>query len=272
MGLKTYKPVNSSQRQLINIERSGLWKGGPLKSLTSKKTSKAGRNSHGHITVRHRGGGHKQKYRELDTYAGSSFVAEVERIEYDPNRTAFISLLKHEDGRHSYTVAAHGLHPGSKVEHGDKTDVRVGNRMRIKNIPVGSEIHKVELKVGKGPQIARAAGTSVRLVGRDGQNAIVRLPSGEQRFVPSECFASIGEVSNLDHKNRRFGKAGRNRWRGWRPHVRGSAMNPVDHPHGGGEGKTTGGRHPVSPTGVPAKGKKTRRNKRTGKSIISRRK
>ncbi|MBQ8651621.1 MAG: 50S ribosomal protein L2 [Alphaproteobacteria bacterium] len=273
MGLKKYKSVTTSQRQLINIDRSELWKGRPFKKLTQNKLDRAGRNSHGHITVWNRGGGHKQRYRIIDFLRDKKDMeAVVERIEYDPNRTSFIALVKYEDGEYRYIVAPQKLKVGDAVVSSDKADVKPGNTMLLKNIPVGTVVHNVELKVGKGAQLARSAGSSVQIVGRDGVYVILRLPSGEQRMVSGSCTATVGVVSNPDHQNRSYGKAGRNRWLGKRPCVRGVAMNPVDHPHGGGEGKTSGGRHPVTPWGISTKGKKTRRNKRTSQYIISKRK
>lgn len=273
MALKRYKPVTSSQRGLVNIDRSQLWKGRPVRALTVAKVNRAGRNAHGHITVWNRGGGHKQRYRIVDFKRDKRDIdATVERIEYDPNRSAFIALLKYSDGEERYIIAPEGLRTGDKVISGEKVDARPGNAMQLRNIPVGSFIHNIELKLGKGAQLSRSAGASVQLVGRDGENVILRLPSGEQRIVNGLCFATVGIVSNSEHQKRKYGKAGRSRWLGKRPHVRGVAMNPVDHPHGGGEGKTAGGRNPVTPWGKSTKGKKTRNNKRTDRYIISRRK
>jgi large subunit ribosomal protein L2 len=273
MGLKQYKAVTPSQRQLVNIDRSELWKGKPFKKLTENKSSKAGRNNHGHITVWNRGGGHKKRYRTVDfLYDKKDMEAVVQRIEYDPNRSSFIALVKYDDGEHRYVIAPQKLKVGDSIIAAAKTDVKPGNTMLLKNIPVGTTIHNVELKIGKGAQLARSAGSSVQLVGRDGEYIILRLSSGEQRLVHGLCNATIGVVSNPDHQNRNYGKAGRNRWRGKRPCVRGVAMNPIDHPHGGGEGKTSGGRHPVTPWGISTKGKKTRSNKRTNRYIISKRK
>lgn len=273
MSLKRYKPTTPSQRGLVNISRRQLWKGRPLRELTKKKINPAGRNIHGHITVWNRGGGHKQRYRVIDFKRDKKNIdAYVERIEYDPNRSAFIALLKYTDGEFRYIIAPEGLRSGDRVVSSDKTDARPGNAMQLRNIPVGSFIHNVELKLGKGSQMSRSAGTSVQLVGRDGDNVILKLPSGEQRIVNGLCYATIGVVSNPEHQKRKYGKAGRSRWLGKRPHVRGVAMNPIDHPHGGGEGKTAGGRNPVTPWGKSTKGKKTRNNKRTDKNIISRRK
>jgi large subunit ribosomal protein L2 len=273
MGLKQYKAITPSQRGLVNIDRSELWKGKPLKKLTERKLNRAGRNSHGHITVWQRGGGHKQRYRKVDFLRDKRDVeAIVERIEYDPNRSAFIALLKYSDGEYRYIIAPQKIKKGDRVISSEKADVKPGNCMLLKNIPVGTVVHNVEMKAGKGAQMARSAGAGVQIVGRDGAYIILRLPSGEQRLVSSECHATIGTVSNQDHQNRSYGKAGRSRWLGKRPHVRGVAMNPIDHPHGGGEGKSSGGRHPVTPWGISTKGKKTRRNKRTNRYIISKRK
>ena len=273
MALRRYKAVTPSQRQLVNLDRSGLWKGKPFRKLTGIKVNRAGRNAHGHITVWNRGGGHKQRYRFVDFKRDKFDIeAEVQRIEYDPNRSAFIALLKYSDGEHRYIIAPEGLRSGDIVISASKVDAKIGNAMLLKNIPVGTFIHNVELKRGKGAQMSRSAGASVQLVGRDGENVIVRLPSGEQRLVNGMCMATVGVVSNSEHQKRKYGKAGRSRWMGKRPCVRGVAMNPIDHPHGGGEGKTSGGRNPVTPWGKPTKGKKTRRNKRTDKYIISRRK
>ncbi len=273
MALKRYKATTSSQRQLVNIDRSELWKGRPLRKLTKIKVDRAGRNAHGHITVWNRGGGHRQRYRFIDFKRDKKDMeATVERIEYDPNRSAFIALVKYTDNEYKYIIAPEGLKVGDKIISSDKAEARVGNAMQLRNIPVGSFIHNIELAKGMGAQMARSAGASVQLVGRDGENIILRLPSGEQRLVNGLCMATIGVVSNSEHQKRKYGKAGRSRWLGKRPCVRGVAMNPIDHPHGGGEGKTSGGRHPVTPWGLSTKGKKTRRNKRTDKYIISRRK
>jgi large subunit ribosomal protein L2 len=273
MALKQYKSITTSQRQLINIDRSELWRGKPFKKLTERKLDRAGRNNHGHITVWNRGGGHKQRYRIIDFLRDKRDIdAFVERIEYDPNRTSFIALLKYADGEYRYIIAPQKLKVGDKVISSERADIKNGNTMLLKNIPVGTVVHNVELKVGKGAQMARSAGAGVQIVGRDGIYIILRLPSGEQRLVSGDCRATIGVVSNPDHQNRSYGKAGRSRWLGKRPNVRGVAMNPIDHPHGGGEGKTSGGRHPVTPWGISTKGKKTRRNKRTNQYIISKRK
>ena len=269
MALKKFKPTTSTRRHLVLVDRSELWKGKPEKSLTEGLSSKGGRNNKGRITVRRRGGGAKKTYRVID-YKRRKFdiEAKVERLEYDPNRTAFIALLKYLDGELAYILAPQRIKAGDKVIAGDKVDVKPGNAMPLKNTPVGTIIHNVELKPGKGGQIARAAGGYAQLVGRDGPMAQVRLQSGEVRLIPGECMATIGAVSNADHMNTTVGKAGRSRHLGKRPSVRGVVMNPVDHPHGGGEGRTSGGRHPVTPWGKPTKGAKTRKNKKTDKLII----
>ncbi len=269
MALKSYKPTSPARRQLVLVDRSELHKGKPVKALTRGKPSTGGRNHHGHITVRFRGGGHKRAYRIIDFKRRKWGVpATVERLEYDPNRTAFIALLRYADGEQSYILAPQRLAPGDTVIAGEKVDIKPGNALPLKNIPIGTIIHNVELKIGKGGQLARAAGTFAQLIGRDGDYAQVRLMSGEIRLVHQECMATIGAVSNPDHQNVNWGKAGRMRWKGRRPHNRGVSMNPIDHPHGGGEGKTSGGRHPVSPWGQPTKGHKTRRNKRTSNMIV----
>jgi large subunit ribosomal protein L2 len=272
MALKTFKPVTPSQRQLVIVDRSGLWKGKPVKELTEGLRAKGGRNNHGRMTVRWRGGGHKRRYRLIDFKRRKDDVAAtVERLEYDPNRTAFIALVKYDDGDLSYILAPQRLQAGDRVVSGERVDVKPGNAMPLKNIPIGTIVHNVEMKPGKGGQIARSAGTYVQLVGRDAGYALLRLSSGEVRMVRGECRATIGAVSNPDQQNISVGKAGRNRWLGRRPAVRGVAMNPVDHPHGGGEGRTSGGRHPVTPWGEPTKGKKTRQNKATDRYIVRRR-
>ncbi|MBX6368682.1 MAG: 50S ribosomal protein L2 [Rhodospirillales bacterium] len=272
MALKTFKPVTPSQRQLVIVDRSELWKGKPVKELTEGLRSKGGRNNTGRVTVRWRGGGHKQRYRLVDFKRRKDDVAAtVERLEYDPNRTAFIALVKYDDGELSYILAPQRLQAGDRVVSGERVDVKPGNAMPLKNIPIGTIVHNVEMKPGKGGQIARSAGTYVQLVGRDAGYALLRLSSGEVRMVRGECRATIGAVSNPDQQNINIGKAGRNRWLGRRPAVRGVAMNPIDHPHGGGEGRTSGGRHPVTPWGVPTKGKKTRQNKATDRYIVRRR-
>lgn len=273
MALKYFKPTTPGQRQLVIVDRSELWKGKPEKSLTVGLRKKGGRNNFGRITTRHQGGGHKQRYRLIDFKRQKQDVsAIVERIEYDPNRTAFIALIKYTDGVVSYILAPHKLKVGDTVVAGKEADIKPGNALPLENIPVGTLIHNVEMKPGKGGQLARSAGTYVQLVGRDSGYAQLKLSSGELRIVRAECMASIGAVSNPDKKNVSAGKAGRSRWLGIRPTVRGVAMNPVDHPHGGGEGKTSGGRHPVTPWGKSTKGKKTRKNVATSKYIIRRRK
>jgi large subunit ribosomal protein L2 len=272
MALKSYKPTTPGQRQLVIIDRSELHKGDPVKTLTEGLRSKGGRNNLGRITVRWRGGGHKRRYRLID-FRRQKFdmPATVERLEYDPNRTAFIALIRYEDGEQSYILAPQRLQAGDKVVSGERADIKPGNAMQLKNIPVGTIVHNVEMKPGRGGQIARAAGSYVQLVGRDAGLALLRMSSGEVRMVRTECMASIGAVSNPDQQNIVIGKAGRNRWKGRRPSVRGVAMNPVDHPHGGGEGRTSGGRHPVTPWGKSTKGKKTRSNKKTDGMILRRR-
>ena len=272
MALRTFKPTTPGQRQLVLVDRSELHKGGPVKTLTEGLRSKGGRNNYGRITVRWRGGGHKRTYRVIDFRRRKFDVsATVERLEYDPNRTAFIALIRYEDGEQAYILAPQRLQPGDKVVSGERADIKPGNAMPLKNIPVGTIVHNVELKPGRGGQMARAAGTYVQLVGRDAGLALLRMSSGEVRMVRTECMATIGAVSNPDQQNISIGKAGRNRWKGRRPSVRGVAMNPVDHPHGGGEGRTSGGRHPVTPWGKSTKGKKTRHNKKTDGMILRRR-
>lgn len=273
MALKTFKPTSPGRRQLVMVDRSELWKGKPYKALTEGLVSTGGRNNNGRITVRHRGGAHKRRYRIVD-FKRTRFdiSAVVERIEYDPNRTAYIALIKYDDGEYSYILAPQRLKANDRVVSGSKVDIKPGNAMLLKNIPVGTIIHNIEMKPGKGGQIAKSAGSYCQLVGRDGDNVLVKLTSGELRYISSNCMASIGAVSNPDHGNIKIGKAGRNRWLGIRPTVRGVAMNPIDHPHGGGEGKTSGGRHPVTPWGKPTKGKKTRNNKSTDNFIVRRRK
>jgi large subunit ribosomal protein L2 len=268
MALKTFKPTTPSQRQLVQVDRSALYKGKPVKGLTEGLVSSGGRNNHGRITQRWRGGGHKRTYRLVDFKRRKlDVVGTVERLEYDPNRTAFIALVKYADGELSYILAPQRLGVGDAVVAARQADVKPGNAMPLGSMPVGTIVHNVELKPGKGGQIARSAGTYAQYVGRDAGYAILRLNSGEQRLVDQNCFATVGAVSNADHLNVNLGKAGRMRWFGRRPGVRGVAMNPVDHPLGGGEGRTSGGRHPVTPWGKPTKGKKTRRNKSTDKFI-----
>jgi len=270
MALKSYKPVTPGQRQLVLVARTGLHKGKPVKALTEGKSSTGARNNNGRITVRFRGGGHKKAYRHIDFKRRKFDIAgQVERIEYDPNRTGFIALIRYADGELAYILAPQRLGKGDTVIAGEHVDVKPGNAMPVGNIPVGTIVHNIEFKIGKGGQLARSAGTYAQIVGRDEEYIILRLNSGEQRLVHGRCMASVGAVSNPDHMNISIGKAGRTRWMGRRPHNRGVAMNPIDHPHGGGEGRSSGGRHPVTPWGFPTKGKKTRRNKSTTKFIIS---
>ena len=271
MALKTYKPTTPSRRNLVTIDRSELWKGKPVKGLTEGLSSKAGRNNTGRIMGRRRGGGVKRAYRVVDFKRRKFDVeAKVERLEYDPNRTAFIALIKYLDGEHAYILAPNRLAAGDKVIAGEKVDIKPGNAMPMKAIPVGTIVHNVEMKPGKGGQIARSAGTYAQIVGRDGVMTQVRLQSGEVRLIPGDCMATVGAVSNQDHMNTTVGKAGRNRHKGKRPSVRGVVMNPVDHPHGGGEGRTSGGRHPVTPWGKPTKGAKTRDPKKHSSKYIIR--
>ena len=269
MALKHYNPITPSQRGLVLIDRSALYKGRPVKGLTEGKRKTGGRNNKGHVTSRGIAGGHKQRYRYID-FKRRKWDAEgtVERIEYDPNRTAFIALVSYADGEQAYIIAPQRLAVGDKVYAGKKTDVKPGNAMELGQVPVGTIVHNVEMKPGKGGQIARSAGTYVQVVGRDKGMVMVRLNSGEQRYIRSDCMATVGAVSNPDNQNQNFGKAGRSRWKGVRPLTRGVAKNPVDHPHGGGEGRTSGGRHPVTPWGKPTKGARTRHNKATDKMII----
>jgi large subunit ribosomal protein L2 len=272
MALKHFKPVTPSQRGTILIDRSELFKGKPVKQLTEGKSHSGGRNNHGRITVRFRGGGHKQSYRMVDFKRRKFNVpATVERLEYDPNRTAFLALLKYADGELSYIIAPQRLKVGDSVVAGEKVDIKPGNAMPLGAIPVGTIVYNIEMKPGAGGKIARSAGTYAQLVGKDAGYAQIKLMSGEVRLVRGECIAAIGAVSNPDNQNQHLGKAGRSRWLGRKPHQRGVVMNPVDHPHGGGEGRTSGGRHPVTPWGKPTKGYKTRTNKRTDSLIVRRR-
>ena len=273
MALKTFKPYTKSTRGTILIDRTGLWKGKPYKSLTSVKNASKGRNNLGRITSRNHGGGHKQKYRQIDFYRRKfDTFAEVERIEYNPNRTCYIMLVKFEDNQKFYYLAPQGIKVGDKIKNGSNAEIKVGNCLPLQNIPVGIDVHNVELQPGAGGKIARSAGTSVTISGIDGNYSLIKMTSGEVRKIDSRSMATIGVLSNPDKKNIKIGKAGRSRWLGRRPHTRGVVMNPVDHPHGGGEGKSAGGRHPVSPQGQSAKGLKTRNNKRTEKFIVRRRK
>ena len=273
MPLKQFKPYTKSTRSTILVDRSGLWKGKPFKALTSTNKPVKGRNNMGRITARNHGGGHKQKYRLVDFYRKKfNMKAEVERIEYDPNRSCYIMLVKFEDNQKFYYLAPQNIKVGDKVENGSNIEIKTGNCLPLQDIPVGVNIHNVELQPGAGGKIARSAGTSVTISGLDGNYSLIKMASGEVRKIDSRSMATIGVLSNPDQKNIKIGKAGRSRWLGIRPHTRGVVKNPVDHPHGGGEGKSAGGRHPVSPTGQSAKGLKTRDNKRTDKFIVRRRK
>lgn len=272
MPLVKAKPTSPGRRFVVQVVTPGLHKGDPHAALVSSKSKTGGRNNAGRITTRHRGGGHKQRYRIIDFRRNKTGIpAKVERIEYDPNRSAHIALLLYADGERRYILAPKGVQAGTEIRTGSDAPIKPGNAMPMRNIPMGTQVHNVEMKPGKGGQIARSAGSSVQLVAREGDHATLRLRSGEMRKVPSDCMATIGEVGNAEHNLRSLGKAGATRWRGKRPTVRGVAMNPVDHPHGGGEGRTSGGRHPVSPWGTPAKGYRTRKNKRTDGMIVRRR-
>jgi large subunit ribosomal protein L2 len=269
MALKQFNPVTSSQRQLVNIDRSNLWPGRPFKGLVFGLPRSSGRNNLGRITSRHRGGRHKRLLRIIDFLRNKDDVpCSIERIEYDPNRTAFIALVKYTDGEYRYILAPEKVKPGDIITSGTKVDIKPGNCMPLKNIPVGTIVHNVELKIGKGGQLARSAGSSVQIMGRDGAYVLLRVPSGEVRLVRGECRATIGVLSNADNRNRNDSKAGRARWFGIRPQTRGISMNPVDHPHGG---RTNGGRHPCTPWGISTKGHKTRRNKLTNKYVVRKR-
>src|SRR5215203_1900794 len=269
MALKTFNPTTPSQRHLVIVDRGELWKGKPVKALTEGLRQKGGRNNTGRTTMRWRGGGHKRRYRLVDFKRRKDDApATVERLEYDPNRTAFIALITYPDGEQSYILAPQRLRAGDTVVSGERVDVKPGNVMPLRSMPLGTIVHNVEMKPGKGGQIARSAGTYVQLVGRDRGMVIVRLNSGEQRYLRSDCMGTVGAVSNPDNSNQNFAKAGRKRWMGVKPLTRGVAKNPVDHPHGGGEGRTSGGRHPVTPWGKPTKGARTRNNKQTDKLII----
>jgi len=273
MAIVKTKPTSPGRRHVVKIVGSDLYKGKPYAPLLEKQSRSGGRNNNGRITTRHVGGGHRQHYRIVDFKRTKDGVpAIVERLEYDPNRSAHIALLKYLDGERRYIIAPRGVSAGDRLESGVNAAIKKGNALPLRNIPLGSTVHCIELKPGKGAQIARSAGTSAQLVAREGNYATLRLRSGEMRKVLSECRATLGEVSNSEHSLRQLGKAGAKRWRGVRPTVRGVVMNPVDHPHGGGEGRTSGGRHPVTPWGVPTKGHKTRKNKRTDKLIVRRRK
>lgn len=269
MALKQFNPTAPGRRALVLVDKSELYKGKPEKGLTEGLRKKGGRNANGRITARRRGGGHKRRYRVIDFKRNKFGVpGTVERLEYDPNRTAFIALVKYEDGELAYIIAPQRLRVGDPVIADERADIKPGNAMPMKNIPVGTIIHNIELKPGKGAQIARSAGTYAQIIGKDQGYAQLRLSSGELRMTRAECMATIGAVSNPDNQNTNLGKAGRARWQGKRPSVRGVAMNPIDHPHGGGEGRTSGGRHPVSPWGKPTKGKRTRSNKQTDRLIM----
>ena len=271
MPLKKYRPITPGTRGLSLLDRKGLWKGKPMKSLTAGLSKKSGRNNTGRITMRRRGGGHKNKYRIIDFKRYKDNIsAVVERIEYDPNRSTYIALIKYDDGIYSYILSPKDMKVGDKIISGSKKEIRVGNSMPMSDIPVGIDIHNIELKPGSGGQLSRSAGSSTQIMGKSDGYVAIKLPSGEQRKIREECRATVGVLSNIDKKNQKLGKAGRMRWLGVRPSVRGVAMNPIDHPHGGGEGKTSGGRDPVTPWGKSTKGKKTRNNKRTDKFIIKR--
>jgi len=272
MAIVKAKPTSAGRRHLTKIVHAELHKGAPLAALVEKKSKSGGRNNNGRITTRHIGGGHKHHYRLVDFKRNKDGInAKVERLEYDPNRSAHIALVCYVDGERRYILAPNGLKAGDQIVSGEHAPIKIGNSMPLRSMPVGSVVHNVELKPGKGGQLARSAGTSIQLVAREGAYATLRLRSGEMRKVLADCRATLGEVSNSEHSLRQLGKAGASRWRGVRPTVRGVAMNPVDHPHGGGEGRTSGGRHPVTPWGVPTKGYKTRKNKRTDQYIVRRR-
>lgn len=272
MPIVKAKPTSAGRRFVVRVGTPSLHKGDPHAPLLERKSKTGGRNNRGRITTRHRGGGHKQRYRVIDFKRDKDGVpARVERLEYDPNRSAHIALVLYADGERRYILAPRGLQAGDELMNGIEAPIKVGNALPLRNIPVGSQVHNVELKPGKGGQLARSAGASAQLVAREGQHATLRMRSGEMRKVMAECRATLGEVGNSEHNLRSLGKAGAKRWRGVRPTVRGVAMNPVDHPHGGGEGRTSGGRHPVSPWGLPTKGYKTRKNKRTDSMIVRRR-
>ena len=272
MAIVKTKPTSPGRRFVVKVVNPELHKGAPYAPLVEKKNKTGGRNNKGRITTRHRGGGHKQRYRKVDFKRNKTGVpATVERLEYDPNRTAWLALLKYADGERAYIIAPKGLKAGDSVQAGEEAPIAVGNCLPLRNIPVGSTVHCIEMRPGKGAQLARSAGASAQLVAREGNYVTLRLRSGEMRKVLIECRAVIGEVGNAEHNLRKLGKAGAKRWRGVRPTVRGVVMNPVDHPHGGGEGRTSGGRHPVTPWGVPTKGYRTRTNKRTDKMIVRRR-
>jgi large subunit ribosomal protein L2 len=272
MAIVKSKPTSAGRRFLVKVVSAELHRGAPYAPLLEKKSKHGGRNNMGRITVRHQGGGHKQHYRLVDFKRTKDGIpATVERLEYDPNRSAHLALLKYADGERAYVIAPKGLKAGDQVQSGEGASISVGNCMSLRQVPLGSQVHCVEMRPGKGAQLARAAGSSAQLVAREGDYATLRLRSGEMRKVHTDCRAVIGEVGNTENNLRKLGKAGATRWRGVRPTVRGVVMNPVDHPHGGGEGRTSGGRHPVTPWGVPTKGHKTRKNKRTDAMIVRRR-
>ena len=272
MAVVKSKPTSPGRRFQVRIVSKELHTGEPVKSLVEKKNKTGGRNNHGRITTRHRGGGHKQRYRTVDFKRNKDGIpAIVERLEYDPNRTAHLALLKYADGERRYIIAPKGIKADDSIMSGAQSPIKPGNTLPLRSIPVGTVVHCIELKPGKGAQVGRSAGAAIQLVAREGGHATLRLRSGEMRKVLSECRATIGEVGNSEHNLRKLGKAGASRWRGVKPTVRGVAMNPIDHPHGGGEGRTSGGRHPVSPWGMPTKGFKTRKNKRTDNMIVRRR-
>jgi len=273
MSLHKAKPTSAGRRFVVSVKTPGLHKGGPVTALVEKKSKKGGRNNYGRITVRHQGGGHKQRYRVVDFRRNKDGIpGVVERLEYDPNRSAHLALVKYADGERRYILAPKGVETGTAVVSGEDAPIKPGNALPLKSIPVGTVIHNVEMKPGKGGQLARSAGSYAQLAAREGAYATLRLRSGEMRRIHTDCRATIGEVGHSEHNLRKLGKAGASRWRGVRPTIRGVAMNPVDHPHGGGEGRTSGGRHPVSPWGTPTKGAKTRNNKRTDNMIVRGRK
>ena len=273
MAIKKYKPTSPGSRTMTRIVRESSTKNAPHKPLVRQLTKKGGRDNRGHIAVRHQGGGHKRRYRLIDFRRDKLEVAaKVERIEYDPNRSADIALVCYQDGERRYILAPKGLQVGDSIVSSAEADIHPGNCLPLRAIPLGTEVHNIEMRPGKGGQMVRSAGTSAQLIAKEGRYALLRMPSGEMRKILAVCRATVGQVGNLDHENANIGKAGRNRWLGKRPTVRGVVMNPVDHPHGGGEGRTSGGRHPVTPWGVPTKGKKTRNNPRTNKYIVRRRK
>ena len=272
MAIKKFRPTSPGRRSMTQVIRVETSDNSPHKALLKPVPKKAGRSNKGRIAIRHRGGGHKRRYRVIDFRRDKVGVpGKVERIEYDPNRSANIALICYLDGERRYILAPHGLKAGDKVVSSPEADIQPGNCLPMQNIPLGTQIHNIEMRPGKGGQMVRSAGTGAQLMAKEGGYALLRLPSGEMRRVLARCYATVGQVSNLEHENESLGKAGRNRWKGWRPTVRGVVMNPVDHPHGGGEGRTSGGRHPVTPWGIPTKGKKTRNNPRTDHMIVRRR-